>query len=167
MSEDVESEKAPELNEPKRLKEQKEKKKSRIKETREIKDVDGAVRKCSKGERRCRACAKQADHIHVPPHITCSYCGSIHGFFRIRTGKVAREKIYLVNQKGDYIPTYNKFGDFVGNLWEYGDKMYDKNGEPIPEIKRVTACSDDSCKFYKIPIEEMAKYERTGNLDRV
>jgi len=127
------------------------------------------VSRCSAGERNCRACAKGFDHKSPPAHITCIWCGSIHHFYRIRTGRIRREKIYYEDDRGDRISKYNKNGDFVGHYWRWGDKMYYEDGTPVPETKFTIACGADSCKFYKIPVGEVQQYNvRTkGNLEKV
>lgn len=131
--------------------------------------INKVVQKCSRGERHCRACAKNMDHGNLPAYVKCLYCGTVHGFYRIRTGRHARERLYLEDHDGKHIPRYNADGEFVGNRWYYGEKMYYENGDAVPETKRITACSNDACKFYKIPIKEVEKYDRmtNGRLEKI
>lgn len=131
--------------------------------------LDKAVRRCWKGERNCRACAKGMDHDNLPAYVKCAYCGATHGFYRVRTGRHARERVYLEDRDGRRIARYNANGDFAGYRWREGDKMYYDDGTPVPETRKVTACSSDSCKFYKIPIKEVEKYDRMtgGKLDKI
>lgn len=130
---------------------------------------DAADRKCNKGEKHCRACSKGMSHSDPPVYITCLNCGSLHGFYRIRTGNIRREKIYAEDSDGNQVPYYNKEGDFAGYIWRWGDIMHYEDGTAMPETKFAIACSSDSCKFFKIPIAEVDRWnERThGKLEKV
>lgn len=142
-----------------------------IKSSRKLEEnlLDKAVRQCSKGERHCRACAKGMDHNNLPHYVKCLYCGSVHGFYRVRTGRQARERIYLEDRDGKRVPKYNANGDFAGYRWRFGEKMYYDDGETVPETTKITACSNDACKFFKISIKEVEKYDRMtgGQLDKI
>jgi hypothetical protein len=135
----------------------------------ENKLIDQAITRCSKGERRCRACAKNMNHETPPAYITCVYCKSIHGFYHVRTGRQAREKIYITDHDGHRVSKYNDEGAFAGYRMTYGDLLFYDDGTPVPETKRITACSRDSCKFYKISVSDVEKYDRMtgGKLDKV
>lgn len=126
-------------------------------------------RKCKKGDKHCRACSKGISHSNPPAYITCLYCGTIHGFYRIRTGGLRREKIYAEDSEGNHVSYYNENGDFAGYRWRWGDIMYFDDGTPMPETEFVIACSSDACKFFKIPIAEVERWnERThGKLGKV
>jgi len=130
---------------------------------------DAEDRKCKKGDKHCRACSKGISHSNPPAYITCLYCGSIHGFYRIRTGRLRREKIYAEDRDGNQVPYYNADGDFAGFCWRWGDIMYYDDGTPMPETKFAMACSSDACKLFKIPIAEVERWnERThGKLEKV
>lgn len=127
------------------------------------------VSKCSFGERKCRACAKGLDHKNLPDFVTCVWCGAVHHFYRLRTGRIRREKIYHEDSQGNRVPRYNKNGDFIGHAWHHGDKIYYEDGTPVAETKFTIACSNNSCKFFKIPIDEVKKYsDRTkGRLEKI
>jgi len=126
--------------------------------------IPNRITRCSLGENRCRACAKGMDHRNPPAYITCVYCNSIQNFFRLRTGAIRREKIYLEDANGERIMRYDADGNSIGYAWAHGDKMYYEDGTPVPETRRHITCGSDCCKFYKIPIEEVRKYK---NLDKV
>jgi hypothetical protein len=132
-------------------------------------ELSKRITKCHLGAGRCRACAKDLDHRFPPPHIKCVYCGAIQNFFRLRTGNIRREVIYVEDDKGNQVPLYDKNGNFTGYKWYYGDRMYYEDGTPIPETKFAICCGSDACKFYKIPIDEVQQWvSRTnGRLDRV
>jgi len=118
--------------------------------------------RCSLGEKRCRACAKCADHKDPPKYITCIHCGAIHNFFHLRTGRIRREKIYLEDANGERIMRYDQDGNSLGFAWAPGDKMYYEDGTSVPETKFSITCGSDCCKFYKIPIKEVQKYAENG-----
>lgn len=130
---------------------------------------EAADRQCKLGDKHCRACAKGMSHSNPPAYITCLNCGTIHGFYRIRTGGIRREKIYAEDSDGNQVPYYNANGDFVGYRWRWGDIMYYEDGTPMPETKFAIVCPSDSCKFYRLPIAEVELWnERThGNLEKV
>jgi hypothetical protein len=126
------------------------------------------VTTCPLGEKRCRACKKNMDHKSPPKYITCLYCNSIHNFFRLRTGNIRRERIYLEDSNGERIMRRDNEGNSLGFAWAPGDKMYYEDQTPVPETKFATCCGSDCCKFYKIPINEVQKYaDHYKDLERV